>query len=636
MTLPSRIELWASILMLAALGCGARPSKPVPTLLPNSAENSAKDAAKDVAGGTANNKPDQASTASTGQTQGVEPARQLTPLPGAPDNRTIANANPNTTPNSNTLNSNTPSGSNTSGTNGGTNTGPNTASTAQPKSKPAGPGQPQPAITPVRDDSGTKSWLPSNVELPIEYWEAQYYNAQRIGLTHYRIEAASKQEIAIRIETNMQIQRGGQTVRQKVVVETKEQPDGQLKQFKETLSAGSLVTDTTWNFNPKEMSLQKENVDRNLRKSQPWPAGSWGPLGIHQLLLRSPMRPGETRQADVFMPQMHKRALVTLVAGKPESTTTLSGILPDMVPVEVLMQLETEGIHVRMWVDSLGRVQKTIWPEGLNLSSFRITVDEARKLQAEDELSSQLSTVVPADKVSIDPAQAVQVDYEVKSSEADPIQLFSQTTNQKAKTRFVFETVVTVARPDWQGPAPFDAPPTPPGADERTSSTLLPSEHPQLVQLATQWSGQAATDPQSDSVDVARRLLEACHQHVRPVNGLATIRPVPTVAQSLDANCAEHAMLLVALLRNRQIAARLASGIRMRARDGQTEFAYHMWVEAWLNDKWVPMDPTTGQLTSCAYLKFLHTALTDNDPYQPVLSVLRKLKLLRIIGASGQ
>ena len=64
------------------------------------------------------------------------------------------------------------------------------------------------------------------------------------------------------------------------------------------------------------------------------------------------------------------------------------------------------------------------------------------------------------------------------------------------------------------------------------------------------------------------------------------------VARSLEGDCTEHAVLLAALCRARKIPARVAFGLVYYP--PQKGFAYHMWNEVWIADRWVPLDATLG------------------------------------------
>jgi hypothetical protein len=65
--------------------------------------------------------------------------------------------------------------------------------------------------------------------------------------------------------------------------------------------------------------------------------------------------------------------------------------------------------------------------------------------------------------------------------------------------------------------------------------------------------------------------------------------------------------------------------------EGKQVFAYHMWTEAFISDKWIPLDGTLGRGgIGGAHLKLgqsnLHNSLADTA-FLPVVQVLGKLKI---------
>ena len=66
------------------------------------------------------------------------------------------------------------------------------------------------------------------------------------------------------------------------------------------------------------------------------------------------------------------------------------------------------------------------------------------------------------------------------------------------------------------------------------------------------------------------------------------------VAQTKTGDCTEHGVLLAALLQANGIPARVASGLVYidRFMDRRNVFGYHMWTQAWIDDRWVDLDGT--------------------------------------------
>jgi hypothetical protein len=94
----------------------------------------------------------------------------------------------------------------------------------------------------------------------------------------------------------------------------------------------------------------------------------------------------------------------------------------------------------------------------------------------------------------------------------------------------------------------------------------------------------------SDRREKCRRLVQHVSSRMQ-FSALSTLQqPASTVLKSLKGDCTEHAVLLAALLRAEKIPSRVAVGFLYVPR--ASAFAPHMWVEAFVDGSWVPLDST--------------------------------------------
>ena len=101
------------------------------------------------------------------------------------------------------------------------------------------------------------------------------------------------------------------------------------------------------------------------------------------------------------------------------------------------------------------------------------------------------------------------------------------------------------------------------------------------------------------------------------------------VAETLQGDCTEHAVLLAALCRTREIPARVAMGLVYYPQE--RGFAYHMWNEVWMEDRWVPLDATLGRGgIGAAHLKLGDSNLHGAEAYTAFLPVFQVLGRLSI------
>jgi hypothetical protein len=94
-----------------------------------------------------------------------------------------------------------------------------------------------------------------------------------------------------------------------------------------------------------------------------------------------------------------------------------------------------------------------------------------------------------------------------------------------------------------------------------------------------------------------------------------------------EGDCSEHGVLLAAMLRARGIPARVAMGLVY----WEQAYLYHMWTEAYLDGRWVPLDATlaAGGI-GAAHLKIAHGSLQGASAFTcmfPVAEVAGRLKI---------
>jgi hypothetical protein len=108
----------------------------------------------------------------------------------------------------------------------------------------------------------------------------------------------------------------------------------------------------------------------------------------------------------------------------------------------------------------------------------------------------------------------------------------------------------------------------------------------ECITLAARKQTQGLENP----TDVAESLYRFVAQDVQNEPGVGG--PVTSAADCLRAgggDCAAKSRLLVALLRNRGIPARLVAGVTLTK---VSEQRAHTWVEAWVRERWLPMCPS--------------------------------------------
>jgi len=185
-----------------------------------------------------------------------------------------------------------------------------------------------------------------------------------------------------------------------------------------------------------------------------------------------------------------------------------------------------------------------------------------------------------------------------------------------------YVVVLTERRPDGRLPALGLT------AAERaryTASTAhIPAEHPALKAAAERVAG-AEPEP----MIVADRLVRYVSRRLANSSRGASSATALEAFRKRSGDCTEHSALLVALARSRGIPARRVSGLVHAGRS----FIFHQWAEVYIDDRWVPCDPSKGLLGLPACYLRLGTGSPDDADYRSRSLVLMTSGRIEVLEA---
>jgi hypothetical protein len=140
-------------------------------------------------------------------------------------------------------------------------------------------------------------------------------------------------------------------------------------------------------------------------------------------------------------------------------------------------------------------------------------------------------------------------------------------------------------------------------------SVTINSGDEKVVQLAQRAVRGADDDPTSR----AEALRAFVHRYISNKSLEVAFATAAETARTRQGDCSEHAVLLCAMLRAEGIPARVVSGlVYADSFAGSRDFfGWHMWTQAWIDDRWVDLDATLARRFHAGHIMTGASSLAD-------------------------
>jgi len=473
--------------------------------------------------------------------------------------------------------------------------------------------------------AGGKPWLDTK-SLPIESWYSLYVNGRCVGYSHVSIAPSETQAASLLRLTKRDVfevpASGSQSVqRREIVQELLERPNGEFLRYTETTDNDGTITEASAQLLRETLSTTRMVDGQPQTTSLTWPKGAWGPLGIIAMLRQYAAEPNQSRRGQIFVPQLSQFAQFEMTSGAKGWTTLPDSEAVELLLVETSLQSDSGFISItKNWLDAQGEIVKSVSRDGLTM--FRSTQAEADKIESEIQAAQLVATKIPV-AATAEQLQVAQVTFAIDSTTIDPFSVLSSNVNQQTKSLSARGAELTVHRATPNDPAVDGIPQDQPTRDH---SQLIDADTPQLKKFLAELPAAESTP-----LAIATHLTESVFRTLKKEgNSRQFLTPAETL-NNLSGDCKAHTALLIAALRQRNVPARAASGLRIVKADNEIIAIYHMWSEAWIEDRWLPLDPFAGSIgIGVDHIKFLESSLNTTDRNSAMLPVLRTMKQLTI------
>lgn len=509
------------------------------------------------------------------------------------------------------------------------------AALAQNTQSPVATEPTPPPSTNVAKNLRKETWI-SISEMPRDIWDVMYLGNSKIGSMHTEVrpaEGSDGNQLKLTLESLLRVSRGGQSTTQRIAVTSREKLNGEMLDFIATIYEGQNKTEVTGTRLLEDLVIQVTQPNgQSSRSSIPWKPEYRGPFALEQELRQQPLNDGEVREIPYLSVPLFRLAKLVLKGGGKQKVAMLDGSTQELQEVSVTIALDNKAVMETIaWVDDKGETLKSA-ALGLQVVTYRSSQSSAESVNtaAQADLLKVTSVPLPAGTPNLHLAKALT--YNIRCSK-DPLKLFASRTNQTVRSAVALECDITVysVTPDTTLPEALMQQEPPTEAD-LMPSPMIESADPLILDMAYQ-----VMPEETDPWKLALALERYVHDKIERKDFSRAFATAAEVAKTPRGDCTEHGVLLAALLRARKIPARIASGlVYVDSVQGPT-MGYHMWTEAYIGNRWIPLDAVMGKGgIGPGHIKVMDTSLSDQNPYVallPVLQVLGDLKITSVKAA---
>lgn len=457
---------------------------------------------------------------------------------------------------------------------------------------------------------------------------------EKIGHTVEKVEHLTHDNrsfVRMTSTERVQVQRAGQALEMQVESVFLETPQGQLRQFVTKIDQAGAVTRFQGQVSPDGQTLnittQSSATRQPVTESLPWGDDRGGLYAVQRLFQQPPLAPGEIRTATVLVPTLNQSGEVRVEALQKEATTLLDGASYELLKARYLTTIAGQSpLEANVWLDDTGDIVKMTSPvQGFEI--YRCSREYALSNNKAVSFDLAVDTVVPVQGKMPNRTKADSASYRITLRGSEPGQVFASQTNQSLKSGPGQSATLQVFRIRPHQPLPPElSPGGKPQPEDSASSSLVQVEDPQIQRLARQVDA-SEDDPWRKAV----ALETLVHRLIRQKDFSRGFLSAADVAEQKVGDCTEHAVLLMALLRAHDIPARGALGLVYVDHGGKPGFAYHMWTEAWIGDRWIPLDATRGEGgIDVGYIKVTQASLNGSGAFAAFLPVSQVIGQLEI------
>jgi len=453
-----------------------------------------------------------------------------------------------------------------------------------------------------------------------ESWTVIYMSGQRVGYGRATVRKEQRDRQTIYLashEEHVTMRRFGQEIRMISRTKTEETEDGSLLRYtfemenppaESTRSVGEVIDDT--------LRIRTTIAGRTSERFLRWKDSIRSPMYQDRMLRESPLQPGESRTLRVFLPELTNFADIHLQADDYREVEMHDGSTKKLLKVRMGQSI-LPGVVMRAYLNEDGESER-VEAGLLNMVTWVVPKEVALQEIVGEELDVTVSTLIEVKNPPADVHRQNQAVYRITTPGRDPLEFLPASDIQQVSRADANIAVVSL---EAQRPEPRNR-----STQQAPDGFLDATDYLQVQDARVQDHARRAAAGSSDPATIAIRMEEYVQKNLKKKNFSTALASAAEVAKNMEGDCTEHACLLAAMLRAKRVPSRVAVGLVYA--EPYAAFAGHMWTEAWLDGRWVPLDATLGKGgIGVGHIKLADSGLSNDGP-SPVLSFLPLMNVL--------
>ncbi|MGY8767346.1 MAG: transglutaminase-like domain-containing protein [Pirellulales bacterium] len=475
---------------------------------------------------------------------------------------------------------------------------PSNPSVKQPEEAPVtqAPLAGQPSETQEAPKSDSFVAYPRSVYSEEVTWAAIVQQGQKTGYSlektrHFDLDGTSMVETVT--EEFIEIKRLQQTIAIRVKNRFLETAAGKLVSYQTEMTQGPISSSFSGKISAdgKNLTIQISTSGQKISSTIDWKPDWGGLYAARKILEDKPPKLGEKRTVTALVPLLNQACVVQYEAVGKEEVTMLDG--SKVVLMKVINKVtpkDGNSIQTIFWINDQGQPIKTK-AIGQNIEIFKCSEQFAKSPNELIEFDLAADTIVPVKEDLSGIHNKNHAVYRITLAHAQPDQVFPARSNQYFKK--IDKQTIDLHVQRMSIDQPLDTPEilqVAPVPEDSTASPLIQINNKKIIAMS-----QGVLPNEKSAAVIALAMEKYVHEVITAKNFSTGFASAADVAEHLEGDCTEHSVLLTALLRARKIPARTAMGLVYFEFPTSKGFAYHMWTEAWVNDRWFPLDATMGR-----------------------------------------